>query len=319
MSRARDIIQEIANVRERRRFGSAMAELPLRLLTLEQAFKSHDRKQTELARYFPVALIACMEGYFRMVIRDLIDSGEPYLTNAEKATSNLKPDFAVMRAVHGRKITIGELVSHGIPISRLEHVDGTLSALLGTNFLSKLRLTVDRWAHEVKGEPATPILSNPDQTFTDVSRTFELRHVICHEIASAYLIDFAEIERCFESCVSFLRASDECISETLHPGSPLTQTDINLVAAASLRKAEVKLESLIKTLANHKNIDEETEILKVHSNWKKWCESLTMLRVGDRKNSGTIWSLQYASVKQSIVERWISELEEYRDRNEGEV
>ncbi len=95
MSRARDIIQEIADVRERRQFGSAMAELPFRLLALEQAFKSYDRKQIELARYFPVALVACIEGYFRMVVGDLIDSGEPYLTNAEKAGSNLKLDFGV--------------------------------------------------------------------------------------------------------------------------------------------------------------------------------------------------------------------------------
>ncbi|WP_157691548.1 hypothetical protein [Noviherbaspirillum autotrophicum] len=69
MSRTRDIIQEIADVRQRRQFGSAMAELPLRLFALENTFKKHDKSEKELVRYFPVALIACVEGYFRVVNR----------------------------------------------------------------------------------------------------------------------------------------------------------------------------------------------------------------------------------------------------------
>ena len=89
MPRARDIIEEIAGIRARRRFGFTMSELPLRLLALEHAFRKHDKANVELTRYFPVALIACLEGYCRMAIRDLIDAGEPYLSNAEKPASSI--------------------------------------------------------------------------------------------------------------------------------------------------------------------------------------------------------------------------------------
>jgi hypothetical protein len=132
MSRTRDIIQEIADVRQRRRFGSAMAELPLRLFSLEHAFKKHDKSEKEVIRYFPVALIACVEGYFRMAIKDLIDAGEPFLSNAEKPASSLKLDFSVLRAVHGKAITVGELVAHAVPLSRLEHIESALSSVVGT-------------------------------------------------------------------------------------------------------------------------------------------------------------------------------------------
>jgi hypothetical protein len=203
MSRTRDIIQEIADIRQRKRFGPAMAELPFRLFALETAFKEHDKSKVELTRYFPVALIACVEGYFRIAIKDLIDSGEPFLTNAEKPASSIKLDFTVLRAVHGKAITVGELVAHGVSLSRLEHIENVLSNLLGFGFLQTLRSTTDRWAHEVRGEPPKPILSNPDEVFANVARTFELRHIICHEIASAYEIDTDEVGRCFESCVSF--------------------------------------------------------------------------------------------------------------------
>ncbi len=319
MSRARDIIQEIADIRQRRQFGSAMAELPFRLFTLEQAFKSHDRSQTELTRYFPVALVACMEGYFRMVIRDLVDSGDPYLANAEKAASTIKPDFSIIRAVHGRRITIGELVAHSVPISRLEHIDGALSSLLGTSFLTKLRSTTDRWAHEVRGEPARPILTNPDAVFSNVLRTFELRHVICHEIASAYEIDTAEIEACFESCVAFLRVADECVSETLHPGSPLTQTDMNIAAADALSNAEARLSAVVATLTSSASAEANEAVCQVNLKWHEFTEAWMAARVGDRSQGGTIWPTLYAGLKQSLVERWIVDLEKYRDRVEGEI
>ena len=46
-----------------------------------------------------------------MAIKDLIDAGEPYLSNAEKPASSIKLDFSVLRAVHGKTITVGELVA----------------------------------------------------------------------------------------------------------------------------------------------------------------------------------------------------------------
>lgn len=244
MGRTRDIIQEIAAIRQRRRFGDAMAELPIRLFALEQSFKEHNKTESELNRYFPVALIACVEGYFRMAIKDLVDAGEPYLTNAEKPASSLKLDLSVLRAVHGKAITVGELVAHGVQLSRLEHIEAALSSLLGKSFLQELRTTTDRWAHEVKGEPATPILAQPDVVFADVARTFELRHIICHEIASAYEIELEEVARCFESCVAFLRAADECISETIRPGAPLTQPAMNIAAGKALTEKQERLARL---------------------------------------------------------------------------
>ncbi|MBP1466710.1 hypothetical protein EYB53_013420, partial [Candidatus Chloroploca sp. M-50] len=36
----------------------------------------------ELQRHFAVRCVACMEGYFRLVIADLVDFGEPFRSNA---------------------------------------------------------------------------------------------------------------------------------------------------------------------------------------------------------------------------------------------
>jgi hypothetical protein len=312
MGRTRDIIQEIADIRQRRRFGSAMFELPRRLFALEDAFKKHDKTASELIRYFPVALISCVEGYFRMAIKELVDSGEPCLTNAEKPASSLKLDFSLLRAVHGKAVTVGELVAHGVQLSRLEHIDAVLSSLIGKGFLEALRTTTDRWAHEVQGEPATPILSKPDSVFADVARTFELRHIICHEIASAYEIKSDEIAQCFESCVSFLRASDELVSETISPGAPLTQTDMNIAAGKALDEKKQRLTEAIAALKSRLDATETVAFEEAQEKWQLYCDAWATFLAGARAGGGTIWPLIYAHAAEAVVERRIEEVSGFK-------
>lgn len=312
MSRTRDIIQEIEEVRQRRRFGSAMSELTTRLFQLEHAFEKHDKSQSELTRYFPVALIACVEGYFRMAIKDLVDAGDPYLSNAERPASSLKLDFTILRAVHGKSITVGELVAHGVPLSRLDHIESAISSLIGRGFLQELRTTTDRWAHEVLRRAKEPILSDPDSVFADVSRTFELRHIICHEIASAYDITDEELTRCFQSCVSFLKTADEFISETLHPGAPLTQTGMNIAAGESLVHAREQLEDAAEKVRQRLDVDELAAFNASQEKWKEYSEAWVAFVAGDRDKSGTIWPLIAARTTEATVNKRIEEVSSWK-------
>lgn len=317
MGRTRDIIQEIADIRQRRQFGEAMSELPFRLFALEVAFKKLDKDNAEIARYFPVALVACVEGYFRMAIKDLVDAGEPYLTNAEKTASSMKLDFSVLRAIHGKTVTVGELVAHGVQLSKLEHVDGALSSLLNTSFLQGLGTITDRWKHEVKGETASPILERPDQVYADVARTFELRHIICHELASAYEILPDEIAQCFESCVLFLRAADEYISETLHPGAPLTQADMNIAAGRSLDEAQVRLAAAVGAVRTRINNDDHAAFDDAQAKWQHYANAWADFEAGNRATGGTIWPLIYTGALQGTIERRIEELNAFRQLHES--
>jgi len=308
MSKTRDIIQEIGDIRKRRQFGSAMMELPFRLFSLEHAFRNQKDHDSELVRYFPVALIACVEGYFRMAIKDLIDTGDPYLSNAEKPASSIKLDFSVIRAVHGKTITVGELVAHSVQLSRLDHIDVVLSTILGTGFLKGLETVTDRWAHEIGGKEIAPILENPNNVFADVARAFELRHIICHEIASAYEIKLQEVARCFESCVAFLRASDEFVSETLHPGAPLTQTDMNIAAWEDLEAKKSELEEAVDKLIARLDDAEKRALKKSQGKWLQYCEAWADFVAGDRAGGGTIWPLIYVGAAKATVEMRIQEL-----------
>jgi uncharacterized protein YecT (DUF1311 family) len=256
-------------------------------------------------------LIACVEGYFRIAIKELIDAGEPYLSNAEKPASSMKIDFSIVRAVHGKSVTVGELVAHGIPLSRLDHVEAALSNLLGISFLRALRSTVDRWAHEVKGNAAVPILTEPDQVFADVAKTFELRHIICHEMASAYEIEYDEVARCFESCVKFLRASDELISETMQPGAPLTQSEMNIAAGKSLADARQSMAQAVSDLRARLTGDDLAAFEDAQENWEKYCTAWAEFDAMEVKG-GTMWPTVRAGSEEALVRQRISELRSYR-------
>ena len=312
MSRTRDIIQEISEIRQRRRFGSSMTELPIRLSAMAQAFEARKDVDPEFIKYFPVALIACIEGYFRMVIQELIDAGEPFLSNAE--ATGQKIDFSILRAIHGKTITVGEMVAHSVSISSFEHINKWLGIFLGKDFVVALRTVHDRWAVEILKEPLAPVLQDPNSVFAGVKRTFELRHIICHEIASAYEINSQEIESCFEHCIAFLKASDELIAETLFPGAPLTQTDMNIAAGESLQYQTQIMETAIAKLRSDFEISDEQNHLFEESQraWEAYSDIWGNFTAGgSRAEGGTIWPLIYAKAREETVKKRIEEIAEY--------
>lgn len=310
MSRARDIIQEIAEMRKRRQFDSSNVELVVRLSALERAFNGHDHVNTELTRYFPVALVACIEGYFRLSIRELIDAGDPYLTNAERLASSIKFDLMVIRAIHGKAVTVGEIVAHSVPLSRLDHIESSMSHLLGNSFLERMRTTTDRWNHKVGGAPIKPLLADPDSVFSGVAKAFELRHIICHEIASAHEIQYSDVSQCFESCVSFLRSADELILEILYPGAPLTQSDMNAAAGKSLSDARQIMEKAMTELREQLSGDDLKTFEEAQNCWEKYCSAWADFEAIDVKG-GSIWSTIRARCEEALVRNRINELCSY--------
>lgn len=315
MSKTRNIIDEIAQVRQRRMFGLSVAELHFRLSAIKRAFKEHDPEREELTRYFPVALVACIESYFRLAIKELIDAGEPFLTNAEKLASVLKIDFVVVKAIHGKAVTVGELVSHSVPISRLDHIEASMSSLFGSSFLAQMRTIPDRWAHEVCGAPSAPILSAPDEVFAGVKRTFEMRHIICHEIASAHELHYEEVASCLEYCLRFLRAADELISETLSPGAPLTQSDMNVAVGNSLAEAREALANTVSDFRGRLTGDELTAFDVAQETWEEACQSWAEFDAMPVRG-GTMWPTVRAGSEEAMVKARTNELRAYKRMGE---
>jgi hypothetical protein len=319
MSRTRDLIQEIIDVRNRRR-SEAMRETFLRLSELNSSFESRQALSPELLKYFPVGLVACLEGFFRLAIKQLVDSGGAHLDNAEKLFANIKIDYHTLKALHGREITIGDLVAHQVPINRLENIQSHLSALLGKDFLKELRSVKEAYWGDEEGEPP-PILAEPDATFASVTSTFELRHIICHELATKFEVSLAEVERCVFGTVLFLKAAVEYLEEVLHPGVRwMSHVEMKAVAAAELKGLLQEIERLNQRLvAEFQKQDQEnigtlaaknlTEgFIESAEAWRHYMESWATIDADSSYGTGTGWGLGYSERASQLARERIAEL-----------
>jgi uncharacterized protein YecT (DUF1311 family) len=264
------IIERIIGVRSRRRFGYAISELFVRLNHLERAFQDRVGQDRELLKYYPVGLVACIEAFFRLAVTELVDSGEPFMNRARSLAARHKFDFEVVKALHGKRVTIGELIAHGMSANRLDDISAQMSELLGVDFLKSLASVYDRWSVEIEGAPKKPMIKDPDFVYAGVARTFELRHIFCHEFATTQDLELVEIDKCFNSTMAFLKASVELISETVHPGAPLTQTDMNRVSYEEFQAEQQRLREINNALLEKLDANRKKQYEIVNKAWEEF-------------------------------------------------
>jgi hypothetical protein len=129
----------------------------------------------ELLKYIPIGIVACWEGYLRMLLADLIDSGSPFRENATKLDVG-KFDVSAVLATGAKRVSAGELVAHQLRLNNLDDVNKTMSTVLGIDFLSELRAT----RHP---DDETPIYEIGDDIPGMLKDIFQYRHIWCHELA----------------------------------------------------------------------------------------------------------------------------------------
>jgi hypothetical protein len=247
----RNYVDEILEVKERvADKRSALLFLPARLAAVEALFASRAQLAPEAHKYFPIAVVACSEAYFRWIVCDFIDSDPKFAENIEALNvPNLKFDTALVRAIAGKTITLGELVAHLVPLKNLESLDSCISVLSGEPFLRNL----DKFTDARSGEPsaASPVLKNASTVFADVARTFELRNIYAHEAITDHRdnVDTAEIERCVQNFIVFLKAAAKYLWRLRYPGPSLTQTEMNQLAAKTFDELEAQRLALNEKMA----------------------------------------------------------------------
>lgn len=305
----RDFVAEIIEIRERRSSNSSHSESFLRLSSLEMAFKAASKDNDEILKYFPIALVATMEGCFRVMISELIDHGEPFSGNCDQLLKNNKITFDLVKAFQGQKVSLGEFVSHVVSFNKFSDIDGLLSTVTGKQFLKEIKNHRSRWDIEVLKKEDTAIISNPDTVYKNVIRTFELRHIFCHETATKVEFDYEEIKECFLSVSIFLKASVDYISEIMYPGAPLTQMDMNIDSAQTLDSVINEAVDVQKQLIQ-KLLDQPKRVTLLESSHEKWLEYMDIFSKfsADAYEGGSIWPLIYNSTASGLANTYLDSL-----------
>lgn len=214
----RDYISEIVEIQERNKsefnrlslFISRMQDI--RLLAKEWLSEPWDgddeRCRVEALRYVPIALIASIEGWLHLAVRDMIDNGEPFISNANGINMRLDYDFLI--AISSKKLTAGEIVSHFVSCSKISDIFSTLNKISGNNIANQTR-------EVVLGNKKYPYKIHPifDEIVKIVEETFKLRHIIAHEMSSDQKISSKTIVRRVGACQVLITAIDHVIEDEI--------------------------------------------------------------------------------------------------------
>ncbi|RFZ81858.1 DUF1311 domain-containing protein [Mucilaginibacter terrenus] len=253
----RNIIAEIIDLKQReKRNATHLFELRIQDLKIACDQITTHKLSNELYKQIPIALVATMESYFYSVVAKIIDHGEPFLSNVAKfnQAKDVKFDFEIVKALNAKDFTIGNFIAHVLSFNNLNDINLNLSILLDVNFLKELKAHRRKSIFEDNNHTSESFITNADSIIKSINRTFELRHIFCHEFAYKYQIDVSEIKDCLVNTELFLKQTSNYIHEALYPGSPETQTDMNIESFEEYCKLDEELEDLFKRIKEaHQN------------------------------------------------------------------
>lgn len=221
--------------------------------------------------FFVVRLVTVMEVFARRNIAELIDHAKDYTDRAVELSKHFKLDFALVRDIQGRAITLGDIVGHNVPLNSFAQLLACFETLIGKPLRPTLSTVVDRRAVEVEKRPSEPIISDFDSVAKCLTRLFEVRHILVHELPTSAVYDKDEIDQFFAAALRFSKALEQVLTTEKFGMVPLTQTDMNIAAGESLRRAEEELDRLVSDI--RRRVGETDQTLSESNRTGEWLES----------------------------------------------
>jgi len=309
--KTREVVAGIIEFRSRNLDGAPRAALSRRRRSIKESFKSAKSGPPELLRYFPVALVASVEWLLRASVAELIDYGPPYSDRAVNLQD--RPiDIETLAAIHGKKVSFGEIVAHMLPVSRIEHVDGCMSRLLGTPFKAVISNVKDRHLTDLVGDDIPPIIDDVNETYKYVEKTFELRHIYCHEAAQDNFPSGELIEKCIFHSDKFLDAMDWAVSDIVTPDMGFSTVGMVDVEERARQKAQEQLELAISEIKATGDDKVYNAFLISQAAWERFRNAEATVAAAEY-DGGSFASVAYAKVLKRLTQERASAVKEFSD------
>ncbi|MCS5422776.1 MULTISPECIES: lysozyme inhibitor LprI family protein [Psychrilyobacter] len=320
----KDVIQ-IREIKERNIFNKFDSEISFRLRNIKNLLDEANKltEKEELLRYIPVSLIALIEGSIRLCIKELIDCNEEYFYRSEKLITK-KLDFSILGSLNSKKITTGEFISHLVSINRIGDIDNIFTSLLGEKFFLTLKEVKNNYKMNFSVEedeslvPDSPIIKDFSKVKSDISKCFDLRHILAHEIASNLKLSYIELVDIFQSVSLFLKGTVEIILNITAPSLKYTQFEMNKKSKNDLDLMEEIMNVTINEILNEfkdscpDDYEAKKKFLYTQTKWKEYALNASKLEALKYKG-GSIQPMIYAIEMASRTRKRIEELEKYKN------
>lgn len=296
------IIEWKARREEHRRFG---AELVAQIDALGAEVGTIAELAPTHLQFVPIRLVTILEVFLREVIAELVDGDETTFDRAEKLTKGAKIDLTFAAHVNRRELTIGDFIAHAVSINGLDGILGILDTLI-PGFADKLKVVHARWSEESDNWPLPPIVTHYDTMMAALSRLFEVRHVLTHELPSEAVFDPEGIDAFIDATRTFVEGADWAVVEVLHGSVPRTQTAMNVAAGDDLRGQEEQLTAILEQVAALPGLDGGM-LRDGQAAWADFADRQAAM-VASQVDGGSMYPLIWAGEKSALVRDRIIQL-----------
>jgi uncharacterized protein YecT (DUF1311 family) len=302
---------------KRRRGRSKIgAELLGRVDDLARAWNTHERQAEDFTDFVPMRLSTIMEVYVRETVRQAIDSDLKYADRTEPLAKNFKLDFALLKSLHGKHVTFGDIIAHSIPISSLDHVISTYETLF-PGFKKKLPESRECWTEDQDAQSLPPILSDTERALSVIGRIFEVRHIVTHEMPRERPYALEEIGEFLTSTRDFLSATDWILIGETKGDVPRTQMAMNMAAGENLDIVTREMEEVLAQVRARGEIDEK-RLAASQATWETYADSEATLHAS-LVEGGSMYPLIWATSKAEVTRERVNRLRWWLEREEGDM
>jgi len=305
----RNYTQEILDIQVRTGENPSYLNAFLGILEVRDIIENAENMPEAIFRYCPIGLVACMEAYFRALVKELIDSGQPFQERSARL-ERVNFNFETVLAIQGRTITLGDLISHLIPINNRKDINNCMSVLLDSDFLNEIKNVREYWPWKQKKIASTePIIGDPASIFQNIDKTFELRHIVCHEFSHQVQISKEDAVKYTDSIELFLNATNFMTMKLLFRNVPDTQLERNIYFGTRYQKANEKLMEILAQAKEAFNDKRLEEFMQLQALWESYRDKDAEF-VSSYYEGGTILPQIHAQRLEHLTHQRIIELKE---------
>jgi hypothetical protein len=301
----RDRVVEILSIQQR-----GASPTPYDLERLRDEWNALSKSAGAITDFFPIRIVTLIEVFSLRWIARLIDHGPPFAERAVNLNVNIKFDLALAQSLHGRRITIGQLLAHSLSMQSIGALEAPFSVLLGQDLFQAISKTPGR--RELGAAEDEPIIKDLEGMRKVLARLFEVRHILVHEFTRSTPYGLDEIEHFLHAAIQFVSATDEMLLTTLYGRYPITQRDMNAQAGSRAETARAELSDLVQRVAKS---DGTETVFSVQKLWEAFKEAEAN-RQSEDWEGGSGRPLIYYSVEDRIIRRRVGELEEWLKESE---
>ena len=262
--------------------------------------------------YFPLAICATLETFFRNWLKDLSRRGEPYLTRLKPKMRDIRIDYEHLIGLGDRRISLEDIISSSIAFGGAQGAIETAGSLFNCDFRKSMLLVREQWFMP-EGHQGDFIIKDPSQVFPVLEECFRNRHVLAHELPVEAPCSRSDVERYLEVAMLFVSAFDAAAMALVNPDAPTTQQEMNFQAHDNLSHLWDEVASLtneyIEKIKNHRE-DMVPHLKREIKSWEVFIHRHARFQASEAEG-GSIAPLIYAHALEALLKERIINLRQY--------